>query len=201
MIYFSSDSHFYHQNVIRYCNRPFSSVEEMNEIMIKNWNEIVDPDDTVYCLGDFSLAIRPVEVYSSRLMGKKRLISGNHDWTHSYHKKSRKLENQKKWIEFYEQHGWEVLNEQVVIDLGDNVGFVDMCHHPYEDDSNRGDKYARWRPMDEGRILLCGHIHQHWKTKLSPKGSLMINVGVDVWDFKPVSLAQIIELIEEHRNK
>lgn len=201
MIYFTSDEHFYHSRVIGYCSRPFSSVEEMNESMVRRWNEIITPDDTVYCLGDFSMAFRSVELFSPRLMGTKKLVPGNHDFCHSYHKKSRNPDNQKIWIEKYKEHGWEVLAEQVVIELGDNLAFVDMCHHPYEDDSNKGDKYQRWRPEDEGRVLLCGHIHQHWKTKLSPKGSLMINVGVDVWDFKPVSLTQIIELIDEHRNK
>lgn len=201
MLYITSDEHYWHANVIKYCNRPFSNVEEMNETILKNHNEIVKPEDTVYHLGDFSMAFRAVELYSSKLIGAKKLVPGNHDWLHSYHKKSRTPENQKKWIEKYKEHGWQVLHEQMSIDLGEDVGIVDMCHHPYSDDGSEGnDKYAKWRPQDEGRILLCGHVHERWKTKLSPKGSLMINVGVDQWDFKPVSIDQIIEIIQEFEN-
>ena len=53
MLYFSSDHHFFHANVIRYCNRPFGSVQEMNEALILNWNKTVTNDDIVYHLGDF----------------------------------------------------------------------------------------------------------------------------------------------------
>ena len=64
MIFFTSDHHFYHSNIIKYCQRPFHSVEEMNEEMIRRWNSVVGVDDTVYYLGDFSLAKRPVELFA-----------------------------------------------------------------------------------------------------------------------------------------
>lgn len=70
MIYFTSDHHFWHANIIRYCNRPFNSVEKMNEILIQIWNDLVAPEDEVYYLGDFSLAARPVEIYTQKLNGK-----------------------------------------------------------------------------------------------------------------------------------
>src|SRR5271169_1776785 len=108
MIYFSSDDHFWHNNVIRYCNRPYSSVEQMNEDMVLKWNSVVKPEDTVYCLGDFSLAFRAVETFTARLMGKKKLVPGNHDFCHSYHKKSRNADNRDKWHEKYAQYGWEI---------------------------------------------------------------------------------------------
>ena len=52
MIYFTADTHFGHCNVIRFCDRPFASAEEMDEAMIQNWNERVTGNDTVYILGD-----------------------------------------------------------------------------------------------------------------------------------------------------
>lgn len=193
MIYFTSDTHYWHNNVIRYCARPHASVEEMNEDMVLKWNQTVKPEDTVYVLGDFSLAFRSVETFSSRLMGRKILIPGNHDFCHSYHKKSRTKENWIKWIEKYTEHGWTVASEQFPAVLSE-LGEVIMCHHPYEDDSNKGDKYQKWRPVDEGKLLLCGHIHEKWQTKKSPKGTLMINVGVDVHGFVPVSETQLLEI-------
>ena len=54
-IFFTSDHHFGHYNVIKYCNRPFTSAQQMDEIMILRWNETVLPDDEVYYLGDFAM--------------------------------------------------------------------------------------------------------------------------------------------------
>lgn len=194
MIFFSSDHHFWHNNVIRYCNRPFSSVEEMNESLIARWNSTVKPEDTVYYLGDFSLAFRAVELYSPILNGKKILISGNHDFNHSYHKKSRTPENQLKWHQQYQKYGWIVFPEINVMNI-DGLGEVRLCHLPYADNSEDKDKYAKWRPIDDGKILLCGHVHEKWLTKRSPAGTLMINVGVDVNNMAPISTERVNEII------
>lgn len=197
MIYFTSDEHYWHQNVIKYCDRPYDDVQKMNEDLILKHNMIVKPEDTVYRLGDFSLAFRSVELYGMRLMGNKKLIPGNHDMCHSYHKRSRKEENREKWIKKYEEYGFEVLPEQYVLDIP-GVGTFNLCHHPYAGPyelEGGSDKYANWRLKDDGRILLCGHVHEKWRTRRSPNGTLMINVGVDVWDFKPVSLDEIVALI------
>lgn len=201
MIFFTSDPHYWHANVIKYCARPFASVEEMNEMMVIAWNYNVRPEDTVYVLGDFSLAFRAVETFPQRLLGNKILVPGNHDFCHSYHKKSRTPENQQKWIKKYEENGFQVLAEQTTLDL-EGLGVVNLCHHPYSDggkndNDGNGDKYEKWRPVDDGKILLCGHIHEKWKTKKSPKGSLMINVGVDVHSFTPVSLKKIISIAKD----
>lgn len=201
MIFFTSDLHFWHANVIKYCNRPYASVEEMNEKLILNWNSVVSPKDTVYVLGDFSLAIRPVETFTHRLNGIKYLVSGNHDWGHSYNKKSRGEGKQQKWIDKYTSHGWIVLPEQTTLEIP-GVAIVNMCHLPYsnvgdvrpEDIENPEepykDKYLPYRPKDDGRWLLCGHVHEKFKIK-----NRMINVGVDVWGMKPVSIEEIKEII------
>jgi len=189
MIFFTSDHHFWHANVIKYCTRPFATVEEMNEMMVKYWNETVGPDDTVYCLGDFSMAFRSVEVYTRRLNGTKYLVPGNHDFCHSYHKKGRNEENRKIWIKKYEDNGWIVLPEQTTFDIS-GVATVNLCHHPYVLIDSRDDKYLKWRPKDDGRWLLCGHVHEKWKVV-----DKMINIGVDQWGFKPVSVQQIQDII------
>lgn len=202
--WFTSDPHYFHNNVIQYCTRPYTTVEEMNEKLILNWNNLVQPDDIVYCMGDFSLAIRPVEIYSSRLNGHKKLVPGNHDWCHPANKKSRgntehgtpKLD---KWIKKYEEHGWEVLPIQTELDI-EGVARVNMCHMPYKGDST-DDRYQNYRLSDDGRVLLCGHVHQHWQTKVTPKGTLMINVGVDVWGWEPVSEDTIRKLILDFQSQ
>lgn len=78
--YFISDTHFGHESRIRLANRPFSSVDEMDEQLIENWNSRVGPEDTVYHLGDFCFRnARGAEHYRSRLNGTIHLIRGNHD--------------------------------------------------------------------------------------------------------------------------
>ena len=85
-IYFTSDHHFLHNNIIQYCNRPFSSVEEMNEYMIQKWNEKISDTDLIYYLGDFAIEKRDqekafinIKKILERLKGQKILIAGNHD--------------------------------------------------------------------------------------------------------------------------
>lgn len=82
MIFFTSDHHFCHANIIKYCKRPFESVDQMNEEMVRRWNEVVGDEDTVYYLGDFSLAKQAVELFARRLNGEKHFIMGNHDACH-----------------------------------------------------------------------------------------------------------------------
>lgn len=77
MIYLISDLHLNHKNVIRYCNRPFKSMKEMNRKLINNWNSVVGDTDTVYFLGDFSFG-RP-SLWIKKLNGNIIFIRGNHD--------------------------------------------------------------------------------------------------------------------------
>lgn len=77
MNWFTSDTHLDHKNIIKYCNRPFSSIQEMNETIINNWNSVVSKEDTVYHLGDF--AFGKVNEFANKLNGKIVLIKGNHD--------------------------------------------------------------------------------------------------------------------------
>lgn len=191
MIFFTSDQHFWHANVIKYCNRPFGNVEEMNEQMVRNWNQTVGPDDTVYCLGDFSFAFRSVELYSRRLNGTKLLVPGNHDPVHPYNKHQKKAEKRgepDEWRNKYEAHGWKVLPLTTELSV-DGVANVVMSHMPYDNNDPRYDPY---KPVDQGKWLLHGHTH----VKEQVRGR-MIHVGVDAWNFTPVSLDQIKKIILE----
>lgn len=80
MIYFISDTHFWQDSIIPYCHRPFSSIEDMNKKLIENWNNAVNPEDTVYFLGDFCLAdSTKTRDILNELNGYKIIVSGNHE--------------------------------------------------------------------------------------------------------------------------
>ena len=80
-IFVTSDTHFFHRNIIKYCNRPFNNVEEMNNTMISNWNKVVGKNDIVIHCGDFCLSCNNTMLHNLRrqLNGTILLITGNHD--------------------------------------------------------------------------------------------------------------------------
>ncbi len=89
-IWYIADTHFYHKNIIEYCNRPFKSLEEMNLVMVRNWNSRVKKDDTIFIVGDFIFTNSPggkpgegqkvnVSEFTLQLNGNKVFIEGNHD--------------------------------------------------------------------------------------------------------------------------
>jgi calcineurin-like phosphoesterase family protein len=184
--FFTSDLHFGHANIIKYCDRPFSSVDEMNEIIISRWNDVVTPEDTVYVLGDVAMGkIKETLPLCLQLNGTKHLISGNHDRCHPVMKNF--LENR----QMYYDAGFESINEQWLdLNLGDAL--VDMCHFPFEGDSHDEDRFDDWRPTDRGQWLLHGHVHEKWQVR-----GKMINCGVDVWNFSPVPVDTVRQIMIE----
>ena len=78
-IFFGSDFHFGHQNILNYCSRPYRDLEEMHLAIVSIWNNTVTPEDTVYVLGDFSLNPKWAELMLPQMNGTKILIKGNHD--------------------------------------------------------------------------------------------------------------------------
>jgi len=210
-IFFTSDTHFWHANIIKFCQRPFADVNEMNEKMIANWNAVVGPDDIIYHLGDFSMAARPVELYVPRLMGSIHLVMGNHDFPHDAHKKSKSPENQAKWKQQYLDWGFKSVEMMSYVELPE-IGKVRMHHIPYRSGYTELDEEGRARKVmqyavqeDDGMILLCGHIHEKWLWRRTPNGTLMVNVGVDApgapWSgqFRPATTEEIVEVIKRYR--
>ncbi|MDY3801066.1 MAG: metallophosphoesterase [Bacilli bacterium] len=79
-IFVTADTHFNHENIIKYCNRPFKDVNEMNEVIINNWNSVVSKDDIIYHIGDYGFGTKDeLKEIFDKLNGKKYLIMGNHD--------------------------------------------------------------------------------------------------------------------------
>lgn len=189
MSFFTADLHIGHQNVIKYCNRPFGSVEEMNETIIDNWNAVVGPDDTVMVLGDVCMGkIAETLPLCELLQGRKILVLGNHDRPWIGNKKAG------DWRRRYEDVGFELVDSWdsliLVDEEHDFAQYVRVCHFPYEGDSGPEDRYLEHRIADDGGWLLHGHVHDAWKVR-----GRQINVGVDVWDFTPVTTTAIMAII------
>jgi calcineurin-like phosphoesterase family protein len=196
MKWFSSDHHFGHKNVITYCNRPFKDEIEMTWKLIEAWNSVVKPDDEVFYLGDFSLADKYARDITHRLSGKKYLIMGNHDEPHPAKCKGN-TEKMEKHMRRYKSWGWdEVCLERSLVIGHDSLGIlVRLCHLPYTEPPDTGEdqRHTRWRLPDDGTPLICGHIHEKWRSRRTAKGTKMVNVGVDAWPgFKPVSELDVL---------
>lgn len=174
MIYFTSDMHFNHRNILRLCNRPFENINEMNQNLINNWNRTVNKNDEVYILGDFGFFEDNDEVnlILSQLNGKKYLIQGNHDRFIRDKNKNYHFE----WIKDYYRLKW---NKQIFI----------LSHYPmYE-----------WDGFFRGSIMLHGHIHTNNKDKkqLTDKLGKIYDVGVDANDYKPISAEEILNKFKD----
>lgn len=187
MRWFTSDTHFGHQRIIELCNRPFSSVEEMNESLIRNWNSVVHPRDIVYHLGDVALGtIADSLPLVGRLNGYKILVPGNHDRVFSGEKDRMRERFEPKYREVFR----EIWSEEASMRLADGT-LVVLSHFPYEGDSQENDRHVDKRPLDDGfSPLIHGHIHDKRRVE-----GRMFNVGVDVNGFVPVSEDQIIEWV------
>jgi len=170
MIWFTADHHFGHANIIKYTKRPFESVEEMDGEMIRRWNEVVRAGDVVYHLGDFTLGPNIVR-YAAHLNGNIRVIPGGHD---------------KRWLKRYDGSlpSLEVLDRLVIIKESGYT--VTLCHYPL----------LSWEQSHYGMPHLHGHCHgtigevgQSGDKQLPPgqKVGRRVDVGVDCWDFYPVS--------------
>lgn len=171
--FYIADLHFGHENIIKHSKRPFSSVEEMDNTLIDNWNSVVSDDDNVYILGDlcFKFRLPPVECLK-KLKGHKHLILGNHD---------RIIENE------YEQKGSYPYLETVThyLELSDNGRKVVLFHYPM----------AEWNGFYHDSILLYGHIHNNTKTeafKIMQNIPNAYNVGADIIGYTPRTLNQIL---------
>jgi len=170
-IFFTSDLHFGHKNVIKYSNRPFSSVEEMNEELIRRFNSKVKNGDIVYDLGDF--AFKNPKKYLERLNGNIIRIKGSHD---SDMKEPRML----------------VIRPPELLDEFGNHRSITLCHYAMR----------TWETSHYGSFHLFGHSHG----TLPPYG-LSFDVGVDCWNYYPLSLEEVIKKmstlkpIVDYRNK
>lgn len=164
MIWFTSDWHFNHKNILALAGRPFDSVESMNQILIQNLNKCVEPDDTLYVLGDIAFgnknAIWPL---LSHIHCKNVFLAlGNHDRKNFMFQKNLEEPFFKQICKSYDLH----LQHEGIL--------LHMSHYPPE------------KPMDSV-LYVFGHIHSHNHYVAKQQ----YDVGVDANDFHPVSLDTI----------
>lgn len=185
--FFTSDHHFGHENIIAYCNRPYANKDEMNADLVAKWNATLSASDTVHILGDLCMGKSEESIHVIRqLNGYKILYPGNHDrcW---YGHGEKGLRKEQSYIDAGID---EIRQGPQSLEIGEQE--VLLCHFPYEGDSKDNERFLQYRPNDEGKWLLHGHIHGKWK-----RNGRMINVGVDVWDYRPVAENLIAALIDE----
>ena len=169
MVYFTSDLHLGHRNILRLCDRPFASSEEMDEVLMDNWNRKVHRDDTVYIMGDLMFRNeKPAAWYLDRLKGKKHLFIGNHDgrWM--------KTVDLDRYFESVSMMGT----------FSDGQHKIPGCHYPM----------MTWPSSGKNGYMVFGHIHANKDAGYWPMiaaSPLMLNAGVDINGFAPVSFDEM----------
>lgn len=164
MIYYTADLHFGYEPILN--QRPFETIEEMDQTLIDNWNATVSDEDTVYIVGDFSYNGGQVPAqYFSRLRGHKHLIRGNHDTP---------LENAQDLFRYCDTvtDFWE---------LDDNGTHILLSHYPMI--------------YDKGGYMIHGHLHAYRSHAydLLRKLPRVLNCGVDINHYRPVTLPELIQ--------
>ena len=168
MIYLISDTHFNHKNILAYENRPFNSVSDMNNQLIKRWNEIVAPDDTVYHLGDFALgSAHDLDWLINSLNGHKILIRGNHD--HSSRNR-------------YLNAGFEGVMPFLVLQY--NGRSILLTHTP------------DGHPEIQHDLHFYGHVHSKGMDLFPTIARNGACLCVERWNYEPVPLDEVIRLCD-----
>ena len=167
MYYFISDPHFGHENILKMCQRPFESVEDMNEAMIDAWNQRVTGNDTVFILGDLFYRCPDPEPILQRLKGKKRLIIGNHD---------------SSWMDKVDLSSYFV-SVDPFLEITDGVRAITLCHYPL----------LTWKHKLR-TYMIHGHIHNDTTSDFFPllvARERVLNAGVEVNGYRPVTFEEL----------
>ena len=171
MIYYIGDMHLGHKNVIKYDNRPFETVEEMDAVLIENWNKVVNEDDHVYIIGDFIYrSSHMASFYLKQLKGHKHLIIGNHDL------KTIEDEVACSYFDSIERLGYVKDGETDIV----------MCHYPI----------AEWNGKRRKKNASY-HVYSHIHNRKTPTYDYMkkqkgaLNAGCMINDYIPVTLEQL----------
>ena len=175
-VFFTSDTHYSHANIIKYSNRPFANTHEMNEELITRYNSVVSQNDIVYHLGDFAFE-RDESVLINiikRLNGEKHFICGNHD-KGMFKESIMSLFNSFRKTPYAEIH----------VDDPDARGgkqMIVLCHYAMR----------VWNKSHHGAFHLYGHSHGSLPDDQTMRS---FDVGVDCWDYYPISYNKVKEVM------
>jgi calcineurin-like phosphoesterase family protein len=181
-VFFTSDFHLFHKNVLKFDNRPFTDVDEMHVELEKRWNEVVGTNDTVIYLGDLSFARREDKDYVKGIMhslnGTIHYVLGNHDDRDEIEKIGR-FESVSDYLEIKLAH-------YGVTGLGPRIETLFCCmHYPI---------YS-WNKKHHGSIHLHGHCHgnlHHGEEANFYVGKRVMDVGCNIHNYTPVSYIDIL---------
>jgi calcineurin-like phosphoesterase family protein len=167
-IFFTSDHHFGHTNILKFSNRPFENIEEMNDELIKRWNEKINPEDEVYHLGDFGMTKDSglINEILDQLNGTKYLIVGNHEGP--------ALQNRKKFKWIKEYFELKVKDDE----CKNGIQRIILFHYAMR----------VWRGDFRGTWHLYGHSHGNLPDK---KDKLAFDIGVDCHNYYPLSFEEV----------
>jgi calcineurin-like phosphoesterase family protein len=179
-VFFTSDFHLFHNNVLKFDNRPFTDVNEMHVVLEGGWNEVVKPNDIVIYLGDLSFARREdkpsVEAMLNRLNGTIHFVMGNHD----------KFEDIKKMTRFQSVQDYLEVRVKHVLDYNEVETLFCCMHYPI---------YS-WNKSHHGSYHVHGHCHgnlHHGEDANYYWNRRAIDAGCMLHDYKPISHTQVIE--------
>lgn len=166
-VFFTADLHIGSKNIIGYCNRPYNSVEDMDTALINNWNSVVTNKDIVWMLGDMIWGHQNYYNVLSRLNGQKFLILGNHDTEQVY----KKMQTLGLIQGMYKGKSIKVDGQLIY-----------LSHYPHRS----------WNNSFHGAYHLYGHCHNS-----IPDFGLSTDVGVDKWNYRPVSFEELKEYFKD----
>ena len=176
--FFTADLHLGHKNILIYSpDRPGSSIEEHNEILLENWNSRVGDGDNVYVLGDFFFmcSLEVAQEWLARARGKIHVIYGNHDKLIRRERKAEILSERFEWRKDY--HELKIWDEEM-----DLTQDIILSHYPM----------LVWNKAHHGSFMLHGHCHS---TLPDDPGATRIDVGVDAQNYSPISYQEVKELM------
>lgn len=186
-VYFTSDTHFGHAYVAQL--RGFATAEEHDEHIVTEWNRRVTKRDTVWLLGDVTLApITRIGPLLARLKGAVHLVAGNHDRCHPVFKGAHR--QQRTYLEHF---------ETVSLFARTRVGSTDvlLSHFPYQGEGQRdqADRHVPYRLRNAGVPLIHGHTHDPSQRRTPADAETpMVHVGWDAWRH-PVHSDEIAHLL------
>lgn len=193
-IWFTSDMHFGHRNVIRFCDRPFTDEKEMSEVLIKNWNDTVGREDFIFSLGDFSwwTGRHEVKKLVSQLRGRKYFIPGNHCKEGMY--------------ELVDDPDFHECSDTVVLYVRGQEGDPRFTEHKVIEIVLNHYPLSCWSHSDYPNCFqFFGHIHSRQNKPLIEFGrhidikmGKQMDVGTDRWGYKPVDLFEALQATKDY---